>query len=138
MTTTSNRWIEKSSQEVTVICLEEAYLLLYPPSCVNSLINQFIVKLNTMRLLKEYYPASDINEKMIEELIKNKKQYFEETWPQQMRAYKNTHSSLDNRFIEYKNKADQLQVAMKAEIDKLRSENEKLQKINEKVIKNIV
>ena len=91
-----------------------------------------------MRLLKEYYPASDINEKMIEELIKNKKQYFEETWPQQMRAYKSTQSSLDNRFIEYKNKADQLQVAMKAEIDKLRSENEKLQKINEKVIKNIV
>ena len=100
--------------------------------------SQFIVKLNTMRLLKEYYPASNINEKMIEELIKNKKQHFEETWPQQMRAYKNTQSFLDNRFVEYKNKADQLQVAMEAEIDKLRSENERLQKINEKVIKNIV
>ena len=75
---------------------------------------------------------------MIEELIKNKKQHFEETWPQQMRAYKNTQSFLDNRFVEYKNKADQLQVAMEAEIDKLRSENERLQKINEKVIKNIV
>ena len=45
-----------------------------------------------------------------------------------MRAYKNTQSSLDNRFVEYKNKADQLQVAMEAEIDKLRSENERLQK----------
>ena len=51
-----------------------------------------------MHLLKEYYPASNINEKMIEELIKNKKQHFEETWPQQMRAYKNTQSFLDNRF----------------------------------------
>ena len=99
--------------------------------------SQFIVKLNTMRLMKEYYPASNINEKMIEKFIENKKQYFEETWPQQMRAYKKAQNFLDNRFIEYKNKADQLQVALNAEIDKLRSENVELTNINEKIIKNI-
>ena len=99
--------------------------------------SQFIVKLNTMRLLKEYYPASNINKRMIEEFIQDKKQHFEETWPQQMRAYRETHDYLDTRFIEYQNKADQLQVALNAEIKKLRSENEKLRIINEKILNSI-
>ena len=99
--------------------------------------SQFIVKLNTMRLMKEYYPASNINKRMIEEFIQDKKQHFEETWPQQMRAYRETHDYLDTRFIEYQNKADQLQVALNAEIKKLRSENEKLRIINEKILNSI-
>ena len=88
--------------------------------------------------MKEYYPASNVDEKIIEECIENKKQYFEETWPQQMRAYKETHDYLDTRFIVYKNKADQLQVVLNAEIDKLRSQSEKLKRINEKIKKSIV
>ena len=78
------------------------------------------------------------NEKMIEEFVETKKQYFEETWPQQMRAYKGAYDHLNTRFAEYKNKADRLQVALNAEIDKLRSDNEKLRKINERIMGDIV
>ena len=138
----SKSCLRAASEQFSIIHENVDYLPVYESVILSDRVNswdvdlrhpsQFIVKLNTMRLMKEYYPASCINEKMIEEFIENKKQYFEETWPQQMRAYKGTQNALDIRFIEYKNKADQLQRALNAEIDRLMSENERLQKINEK------
>ena len=89
--------------------------------------SQFIVRLNTMRLMSTYYPISGINDEKIQEFIENKTQCFEATWPQQMRAFAGSQKPVEDRFAEYKKKADQLQRALLGEIEGLRGANERLQ-----------